>query len=580
MRGRTWDKIVVRGVASMAVSVLYVAGATGVCFAARNVNVTSTLPGNVTGTGVCTLEEAVGAMNVGTSQNGCTVSGTGEPRTVTLNLAGTNAYKISARLAPTVAMTIRGLGPGSMGNTFIEPTSSFTANAAVYHRVLTTTPFDVTLQDVTIRRTSGSATVTGIRVENFWNGSNLGPQMILNRVRVSGFNNSGVYSTYGNVVITDSIIENNSTSSDGGGIFHFADGSSQRALRVLRSLIKGNVASGAGGGIYFLGGGNSRVDNTTIAQNSAQSGGGVFSQMDNGYLEFHYSTIAENDAFSGGGIYCNACDHRTFTYFSVIAYNTGAQGFDLDGDLSSTASLWSFTDSLDQSSHDAEDLVNVDPLLGNLKDLGGNIADLNADGVLDGMQGYQPIKGSPALDRLIPQPSAEPRDQRGYLRSYDSNGLGTGNNDMGAFEQGPWEAELISRFALSGGTHVVLPTSGTDTNFSDGKAMRFRATADNQYVTYRLPISQTGSYAIEVKVRKGASGAQARLQWSPNGSTSWANLGPIQEFYSTGTLDQHLDFNATLSPIGQIYFRWFVTGKNTASNNRDVITDYIKLMKQ
>jgi hypothetical protein len=228
-----------------------------------------------------------------------------------------------------------------------------------------------------------------------------------------------------------------------------------------------------------------------------------------------------------------------------------------------------------------DDLVNVNPLLGPFQDLGGNVADLDGDGIVDGMMGYQLKKGSFAFDRVDPSTGDDPRDQRGFLRAQDQSGAGSGWNDIGAVEKGPWEAERISQYQLSGGTHTLEPSAGPDpVNLSDGRAMRFRATANNQFVTYRIPIAQTGSYAIEVKARKGSSGAQARLQWSPNGSTGWTNLGGVQEFYATTTSEVHLDFTATLSPVGQIYFRWLVTGKNTASSNRDVITDFIRLTKQ
>jgi hypothetical protein len=153
-------------------------------------------------------------------------------------------------------------------------------------------------------------------------------------------------------------------------------------------------------------------------------------------------------------------------------------------------------------------------------------------------------------------------------------------DDVGAIEQGPWEAERISQFQLSGGTHIVIPTSGSDNNLSDGKAMRFRGTANGQFVTYRMPISEAGSYALDVKVRRGPSGARARLEWSPNGSTGWTDVSGTQEFYALSTTEEHFYLTANLSPIGQVYFRWVITGQHPSSTNRDVVTDYISLIKE
>jgi hypothetical protein len=575
--GENSGKRVLFGGALSAVSIL----ATSAAFAATNINVTSTSAG--TGVSGCTLQEAVIAMNGGTL-NGCTKTGSGTPHTVTL---GANTYLINNRLAPTVSMTIRGQGLGYMGRSFIQPTSGFTANSAVYVQTTSQAAFEVTLQDLTLRRTSGAASVSGVLIDGFWdpiNPYNGGPVVLLTRGRITGFNNSGINSNYGNLEINDSIIESNSTASDGAGIRMLGDGQSNRIMRMFRSLVRLNSATWSGGGIYFNAGNNSRIEHTTIAQNNAYSGGGLFRDEQDiiGYLELDYTTIAENDAFSGGGIYVNGNLGATDVFTSIIAYNTAAQGFDLDGELFSRDSLWSATDHLDFASHD-HDLLNVDPLLGFIQDLGGNIADLNGDGVLDGMLGYQPFRASPVLDYVPHYETVPPqRDLRGFLRGYHWAGAGTGNDDIGAYEQGPWESERISQFQLSGGTHVITPSgTATDSSFSDGKAMRFRATANNQFVTYRVPIAETGSYQIEVKVRKGSSGAQARLQWSVNGTTGWTNLGGIEEFYTSATTDAYFDyFPSNLTPAGQLYFRWLVTGKHPSSSNRDVITDYIKLIKQ
>lgn len=541
--------------------------------AATSVTVTSTAAG--IGVSGCTLQEAVVALNGG-SLNGCTRSGTGSPRTVIL---GSGTYRISDRLVPTTAMTIRGPGPGSMGTTFIETTSAVSANGAIeVHGE--TTPFDFTLQDLTLSRAaSASAAIAGITV-NGSDTTSVRPVVSLTRVRIRNFTFSGVRSAFGDLEIADSIFEYNSTPFSGGGIFVWGNGMTNTQLRMFRSLVRQNNAAVAGGGVYFLGGGNSRIEQTTIAQNAADSGAGIsIESSDSGYMELKYLTIAENQAASyGGGIAILANDLRHRALYCLVANNGAPQGDDVWGKIDSRASLYAQTDGFDLARHE-DDLLNVDPFLGPFQDLAGNIADLNGDGVLDGMMGYQPRKASPVFDRVDPSTGNDPRDQRGFLRAKDKNGFGTGWNDMGAYEQGSWEAERISQYQLSGGTHTPEPSSGSDANFSDGRAMRFRATANNQFVVYRVPISQTGTYVIRTIIRKGPSGAQAQLQWSPNGSSGWANLGSGQELYQSTV--SYVTFNAsvTLSPVGQIYLRWLVTGKNASSSNRDVVTDYFQLVK-
>ena len=67
------------------------------------------------------------------------------------------------------------------------------------------------------------------------------------------------------------------------------------------------------------------------------------------------------------------------------------------------------------------------------------------------------LKGSPALDLFTPPPSDNPddrRDQRGSPRPYNTN------EDCGAYEDGPAEAELLFAAAKTGSVNHVITTSG------------------------------------------------------------------------------------------------------------------------
>jgi len=79
------------------------------------------------------------------------------------------------------------------------------------------------------------------------------------------------------------------------------------------------------------------------------------------------------------------------------------------------------------------------------------------------------------------------------------------------------------------------------------------------------------------------SGAQAKLQWSNSASGPWTDVSAVQELYTPLLTFNELHLNSFIDPspgVGQKYFRWYITGKHPSSTNHDVVTDYIKLVKQ
>jgi hypothetical protein len=125
-------------------------------------------------------------------------------------------------------------------------------------------------------------------------------------VVVSGFTKSGIYmadsaSSGGGLSLYQTVVKNNSTSADGGGIYNGLNSQ----LFVEYSTINGNTAVGKGGGIHHRGWGNSNLNQTTITGNLAARGGGIYNNATGSggnYVNMNRVTIAGNSAsISGGG---------------------------------------------------------------------------------------------------------------------------------------------------------------------------------------------------------------------------------------------------------------------------------------
>lgn len=122
------------------------------------------------------------------------------------------------------------------------------------------------------------------------------------------------------ITVTNSIINDNSAGTDGGGIYsysqQFPPNSVSSTISMSNSIISGNSAGADGGGIYSLG--IITLTSSIINDNSVGAdGGGIYNggftspsykdsdQVAYGNLTLIYSTISDNSASSGGGIYNN-----------------------------------------------------------------------------------------------------------------------------------------------------------------------------------------------------------------------------------------------------------------------------------
>ena len=106
-------------------------------------------------------------------------------------------------------------------------------------------------------------------------------------------NGGGIFTSEGDVILTDSTVSGNSTTlmfsvSSGGGIF-----SSSGNISLINSIVNGNRAVGNGGGIFATFGNVSLTNNSTVSGNSSSyDGGGILTRA--GDVTLHNSSVSGN----------------------------------------------------------------------------------------------------------------------------------------------------------------------------------------------------------------------------------------------------------------------------------------------
>ncbi len=238
----------------------------------------------------------------------------------------------------------------------------------------------------------------------------IGSQLINNTAQSEG---GGLYHRSGSAFITDTLLMSN-TAVTGGGIYNSG------ALTATRSPIAGNLSTGNGAGMANVAA--ALLINSTVSGNQAQAQGGGLYQSSGATPELSviHTTITGNSSGTGGdGLYLNA-GPAVFTNSLVTgngtencAANTGSfssSGYNLeDADTCNFAQI--------------TDLTNTVPLLGSLADNGGDT------------QTHALLSGSPAIDAIPTGTNgcgdSYTEDQRGVSRPL---GLGC---DIGAYEADP-----------------------------------------------------------------------------------------------------------------------------------------------
>jgi predicted outer membrane repeat protein len=228
-------------------------------------------------------------------------------------------------------------------------------------------------------------------------------------------------------LISGCLFTGNSAGEGGaGGALFLADGT------IRDSLIAGNrIGSTAdedaqGGGIWNFG--TLKIENSTVANNTSgaeSQGAGIYND---GMLILDNSTVSGNTAgesSAGGGIYNEDEDGASVSLANtIIARNDAPVGPDISGGFASRGfNLLGNTEG--NTGATANDLINIDPLLGPLQDNGGSSPTM---ALLPGSLAIE--HGDPAFDpgAFTPEMTA---DQRGGPRLIE------GRLDIGAYEAEP-----------------------------------------------------------------------------------------------------------------------------------------------
>jgi hypothetical protein len=283
----------------------------------------------ITTNGLCSLREAITNANDDVATYPDCASGA-EADTITF--AGDYTITLDGSQLPAVTSDLIINGNGAE-NTIIQASAN---PAAATYRVfevsntgnltlnnLTAQNGDCTLQRCAATGSTGGGIVNAGRLTlnntliasnrariggGIWN-SNTG-ELTINNSIISGNSvyegGGGIYNS-GNLSITYSTIEANTTSDNGeggGGIYNRLN------LTITNSTLAGNSTRGYGGGIYHFFGNVVSIRNSTLVENRASWGGGIATLGDGG-TDILNSTLYGNSAAFGGGI-------LSFSHLSLI----------------------------------------------------------------------------------------------------------------------------------------------------------------------------------------------------------------------------------------------------------------------
>ena len=215
------------------------------------------------------------------------------------------------------------------------------------------------------------------------------------------------------MVVETTTIDSNSTfgtAADDGGAGIFNNGG---IVEVNTSTVSNNIASGAtssGGGIHNADGGDVTVMVSTISGNTANGSGGGIHNNGNSF-DINAATIAMNEALANGGGISSMTN--TSLKNTLVALNSAANGQDVSGVFASNDYNLIGTDDEGAFPEQANDIEEVDPLVGPLQDNGGLT------------NTHQLLEGSPAYN------AGDPADQ---FNDQIDQAVFDDVRDIGAFE--------------------------------------------------------------------------------------------------------------------------------------------------
>ena len=232
------------------------------------------------------------------------------------------------------------------GSSLTITNSTFTGNSADAGAAIscgTTTALmnNITVRENTAPRRAGgilvyrrtTLTLTNSRVQNNianWAGGGISSSgsLIINNSEITGNHAQGPSASFGgginvdladSVIITGSLIQNNSSVDAGGGLSsHYTTN-----ITITNTSILDNRSERASGGGLFVDNGGATVSQSTFARNSALVGGGI--TVSHGTLTAANSTVSGNSASQhGGGVSAESSGIVTLINSTVASNNAPA----------------------------------------------------------------------------------------------------------------------------------------------------------------------------------------------------------------------------------------------------------------
>ena len=340
-----------------------------------------------------------------------------------LSISGNNAFRVIHVLAGSVSIS---------GITIRDGNDSPGGGVSV-------TQGELDMSEVTVRDNSGGGvyveTDAGLTIADSTVSDNTGDGIIaqgtaeISNSLIARNEGGGIFASSPEVRVVSSTVADN-TGVCGRGIEMDEFG----LLVVDKSTVSGDHASAEGGGLCLYG--PTEVTNSTISGNtSVRHGGGAYVNA-SGRMTMTFSTVANNSSdLQGEGIYNSGNGDPAIVGNSVVTDNSAPAGPNCAGNFEPPTSLDHNLIGDDSGCNyvpAAGDLVNVDPLLGPLKDNTGP-THTHALGA-----------GSPAID-AGDDSVAPTTDQRGIARPQGAA------SDIGAFEfTTPCNGKAATIFGTSG----------------------------------------------------------------------------------------------------------------------------------
>lgn len=401
--------------------------------------------GNGSCNGGCTLREAISLAN---ATRAAVLLGAG---TYTLSLGAANGENgnFSGDLDVLNGMGIHGAGAGVTNVRGIQPGGN-------RERVFDVEPGNVAQKGITVAFTGltitdGSSVGPGGGI-NANGATNVAEHLALDRVRIaanaSTVNTGGGVFSAGPTVIANSTIEQNTASSDGGGVA--LNGTVITRSDVLNSAIVGNTSNsdfaGGGGGIRAQG--NLFVYNSTIEGNQARhSGGGILSTTTNGRVTLLNVTLSGNRADSNGNGGASGGGLRAEGLVGVLRNTVFSGNLIGSGTTVNDCAMSGSTAAAPGTSllgnHLETPAVSTSCPVADPSNVAGSPAQLGALALNGGTTANRlPLPGSPVIDSGF-EADCLGTDQRGRVRPQDGDGNTLAVCDKGAVELSPADIDPV-----------------------------------------------------------------------------------------------------------------------------------------